>query len=327
MLFENNPAIRNWLETQLPQPLHAYDHAVVVSTPWSTVMSIKVEGQVYYLKQTPPGLFSEANILRYIDTHISRAPVPHVLGINNALSCFLMTACGDVSLRTQFDGALNKSLLIQGLTSYIQLQRALETEVNGLKKIAVPDWRMSRFPDLFTDLLKQEKFLMSEGLTRDEMNHLVQLIPKVKMLCQKITQYAVNDSLVNCDFNENNMILDHRTQQIALVDWGESVFTHPFFSLATFIRNTARRYQLAIDSGVVREIKHTCLLFWQDRECEQKLYKLYAHIEKLLPIYTALSLVRLQEATQQQSKAWQRWFISDALRELINGSIEIDHVE
>jgi len=158
------------------------------------------------------------------------------------------------------------------------------------------------------------------------MNRLVQLIHKVKILCKEITQYAVKDSLVNCDFNENNMILDHRTQQIALVDWGESVITHPFLSLAAFIRNTARRYHLAMDSDVVQEIKHTCLLYWQDRECEQKLYKLYANVEKLLPIYTALSLVRLQDATQQQSKAWQRWFICDALRELINSKMGIDYV-
>lgn len=327
MLFENNPAIRNWLETQLPQPLHAYDHTVVVSTPWSTVMSIKVEGQVYYLKQTPLGLFIEPNILRYMDRHISRAPIPPVLGINNALCCFLMNACGDVSLRTQFDGVLNKPLLIQGLRSYIQLQRALETDVDELRKIAVPDWGTSRLPDLFPDLLKQEKFLMSEGLTRDEMNRLLQLIPKVKKLCQEIVQHAINDSLVNGDFNENNMILDHRTQQIALVDWGESVITHPFFSLAAFIRNKARRYHLAIDSDVMQAIKHASLFYWQDRECEQKLYRLYANVEKLLPIYTALSLMRLQEVTQQQSKAWQRWFISDALRELINGSMGIDHVE
>ena len=59
---------------------------------------------------------------------------------------------------------------------------------------------------------------------------------------------------------------------------------------------------MVIDSDVMQGIKHTCLLFWQDRECKQKLYKLYDNVEKLLPIYTALSLVRLQEATQHKVK-------------------------
>jgi aminoglycoside phosphotransferase (APT) family kinase protein len=185
----------------------------------------------------------------------------------------------------------------------------------------VPDWRLGHLPDIYSSFISKKEILIEEGLSSDEIDRLITLVPVIKSICDSISKHEIKETLVNCDFNENNMIMDEAAGVISLIDWGESVITHPFLSLASHIRNTERRYPLASKEGAMESIKKKCLSCWSDFTGENELEEIYKKIERLLPIFTSLSLYRLQVSTNNKSKAMQRWFIKDFLRTLIRNEI------
>jgi hypothetical protein len=316
---ENITQLLKWLPDVLnSQKIHEhYRTNVVVSTPWSVVIKVEVGQAVVYLKQTPPDLFTEPGVINCIHEKAVNAPVPKILFINHELHCFIMDSCGDYSLRTKFNGLLDADLITDGIESYIKMQRTLECSLSDFEEIGVPDWRITCIPQLYADLLVKKEMLLEEGLTPDEIHQLIKLIPTITSICQLVSQYKIKETLVNCDFNENNMIIDQETKKISLIDWGETVIAHPFFSLASIFRNTTRRYPLESKEEIIGSIRKKCASYWLDVVDESELNEVYRNIERLLPIFTSLSLYRLQAATNNNSKKMQRWFIKDFLKILI----------
>lgn len=290
---------------------------ILVQTPWSIVVRFITTNGIFYLKQTPPDLFIETNVIKTIQKIMPQSLTPHILSENKELKCFLMESCGDNSLRTKFNGTIDDKSLTQGLTSYLQILRSFEDNIVVLKDIRIPDWRLHRIPDLYVELLAQHEILLEEGLTHDEMDELLRLVPKIRSLSDTLSEQKVKETLVNGDFNENNLIINIKTQQISIIDWGESVIAHPFFSIASHLQSCARRYQLKLNKGVLEKIKQHCLSHWLDVASIEQLNSTYQQLSKLHPIFCALALYRLQVATNNKSKTMQNWFIADFLKKLL----------
>ncbi|MBI2791275.1 MAG: aminoglycoside phosphotransferase family protein [Gammaproteobacteria bacterium] len=290
---------------------------IVIETPWSTVIRFSTSKGCFYLKQTPPDLIIEPEIIKVIQKNIPDSATPAILFQNHELYCFLMSSCGDHSLRTKFNGTIDADLLIKGLHSYISILRSFEQNLDALQAISVPDWRINRFPELYMELLEKKEMLQQEGLTRDEIDKLIKLVPTIESICEFLMMQKVKETLVNADFNENNMILDEDTQQISVIDWGESVIAHPFFSIASHLRSNARRYKLELDGPLLENIKQKCLSCWSDIADIKKLDSIYDNILRLLPIFSSLAIYRLQTATRSKSKEKQNWFIGGSLKTLL----------
>jgi thiamine kinase-like enzyme len=271
----------------------------------------------FYLKQTPADLFIEPAVIQAIQKNIQDSPTPTMLSKNHELNCFLMKSCGDHSLRTKFNGTIDTELLIKGLHSYINILRSFEQNQSTLQAIGVPDWRLNRLPQLYIELLEKKDVLQDEGLTDDELDKLMRLVPTIKSICEFLMMQKVKETLVNGDFNENNLIMNEETQQLSIIDWGESVISHPFFSIASHLRATARRYELELNGQLLENIKQNCLSCWSDVANINELEIIYQNILRLLPVFSSLGIYRLQVATNNTSKKMQRWFIAGSLRTLL----------
>lgn len=291
--------------------------AIFVETPWSSVIRFSTSSGDFYLKQTPADLFVETKVIKAIQKNMPDSPTPTILNENLALHCFLMNSCGDYSLRTKFNGLIQSNLLIQGLHSYINILRSFEKNIESLQAIGVPDWRLEHLPTLYLELLENKALLSEEGLSLDELDKLMELVPTIKSICVYLSSQGIKETLVNGDFNENNLILDEKTQHITIIDWGESVITHPFFTIAAHLRSIARRYQLALDGQFLEKIKQQCLACWSDLANRNELNIIYQQMLKLEPLFASLAIYRLQAATKNKSKEKQNWFISRFLRMLI----------
>jgi len=79
-------------------------------------------------------------------------------------------------------------------------------------------------------LLSQKDVLMADGLTAAEINELEALLPMISSLCEKLSDYAIKQTIVQCDFHDNNILIGEKTKNITLIDLGEIVISHPFFS-------------------------------------------------------------------------------------------------
>jgi hypothetical protein len=290
---------------------------IFLETPWSTVIRFSTSTGFFYLKKTPADLFTEPEIIEIIQKNKPDSPLPHVLFKSRELNCFLMTSCGDHSLRTKFNGSIDPQLLLNGLNSYIEIMRSFEQNQDVLEAAGVPNWRINHIPTLYTELLAKKAMLLEEGLTEDELVQLMKLAPKIKSICEFISEQKVKDILVNGDFNENNLIINEKTQKISIIDWGECVITHPFFTIAGHLQSSARRYKLEVKGHFLENIRKKCISRWLDVASEHELEAIYQNILRLLPIYSSLATYRLQAATQNKSKEVQTWFIAEFLRTLL----------
>lgn len=319
--MDNQAKLIEWGSKYLLSKECSIEHPpeIVIETPWSIVVRFVTVNGNFYLKQTPADLFIETKVIQAIQKNMPQSGTPKIVSENPELHCFLMKSCGDYSLRTKFNGTLDADLLIEGITSYIKILRRFEKNLDGIIAIDVPDWRLNRIPHLYVELLHNKEMLLEEGLTHDEIEQLMSLVPNIELVCQSLEDTTIKETLVNGDFNENNVIINDKTQQLAIVDWGECIIAHPFFSIASHLQSLARRYKLDLHKGILETIRHQCLSCWLDVANLNELEIIYQKLLKLHPIFCALAIYRLQAATHNKSKAMQNWFIAGFLKRLLQG--------
>ncbi len=286
--------ITEWALSALEHPEKS-EIETVVETPWSSVMKIKTKKGNFYLKQTPPSLFIEVDILKLCRNGCHITDIPELVAENKALNCFIMRECGDVSLRTFFEGKLNVDILVEGLQLYKTIQKATTQHIDEFIKIGVPDWRLEQFPKLYQELVNNDLFMKTQELDSNQIKILQSSVPKLEEHCQKLSSYGIPDCLNHSDFHENNMVISLATKKVYLVDLGETAINHPFFSLAAFLTVPCKRYDVSRESETYQKLHDTC--FEKSLLSPSDLQKALSLTETLLPIYLIFAQMRLVNAT------------------------------
>ena len=295
-------------------------HQKIVHTSYSVVHKIETTQDIFYLKQTPGALFQESKILAFLNKQGCRN-IPDVLAENNTLHCFLMTSCGDNSLRHLFKGDIDLTKLELGILNYTKIQRLLEDSAQQLLSLGIPDWRLDRFASLYYRLIQQDKLLIDDGLTKKEIDHLHQLYPTCIKLCEDLSKYLIPETINHCDFHENNMLLDRKTGTINIIDWGETVIAHPFFSLNGCLWNIAHFNKLKQTDLIYRKLQSQCIASWLDLYDKEKLLKALDIANQINGVYAALAYEIMYIATKDQPKTVQEEHsgsIAGCLRSFLN---------
>lgn len=205
------------------------DQQKIIETAYSTVHRItSSESNVYYLKQTPEMLYLEPQIITYLQEQRCHN-IPQIIAENKHLNCFLMPSCGDETLRNLFKGNIDLEMLKAGILNYTKIQRIVENQLPQLIKLGIPDWQLEKFSSLYDQLIQQEELLLSDGLSKNEITLLNKAHEICFNLCESLSEYQIPETINHCDFHENNMILNQKTGNVSIIDWGETVITHPFF--------------------------------------------------------------------------------------------------
>ncbi len=272
-------------------------HQVVVETSWSVVYRIETTDRVVYLKQVPELLLLEPDILTLLQQQGCKR-IPKLLAVNPALHCFMTIACGSKSLRDLFQGQVNFSLLKSGIGIYINIQQSLENKTQLLLSQGIPDWRLDKFSSLYYQLIQQDKLLLDDGLTEKEIAQLHQLYPTCQQLCDVLSKHGIPETISHSDFQENNMLLDEKNRIINIIDWGETVISHPFFSLNGCLWNITYFNELKPTDSMYKQLQSECIAPWLKLHDEKTLLELFNIANQLLGIYAALAYERLYIATQ-----------------------------
>lgn len=280
-------------------------HHKMVETAYSVVYQIATSKGVVYLKQTPEGLSSEPDMLSFLNLQ-GCFKIPQIMAQNNQLHCFIMTSAGDLSLRQLFDDKIHSDLLIQGVNGFTSIQRTLEHKTEQLFKLGTPDWRLHRLPTLYFQLISNDKLLKDDGLFRDEIKHLHQLYPQCIQLCETLSTYHIPETINHCDFHENNMLIEKKSGMVSIIDWGETVVSHPFFSLAGFLWNMTYFHKLGESDDIFKTLQAQSLYAWLDVHHEKDLLKALGIAMQLNGVFAALSYQVMYEATQHFSKTVQQ---------------------
>lgn len=263
---------------------------IVVQAPWSIVTRLSTSTENFYLKQTPPLLFLEPRIMKLLLDQM-QASVPIVIGSNNDLCCFLMEDSGQ-TLRSYLKSKFQPKLLCEAIEQFTAIQRITENHLDSFFELGVPDWRLNKIPTLYMQLLSQTEFLKTEGLNDQELQILHDLIPILLKQCERVSSYQIQETLVQPDFNTNNILFNPNTKKMTCIDLGEIVISHPFFSLHNFLIQATRYHDVKEGSVTHHQLLQACCKNWLNIASNQ-LLEVYSLVKELWPVYCALSFYRL----------------------------------
>jgi len=296
----------------------------VQDTPWSYVVRFATSDGFIYLKHMPKLLALEATITQILHNQF-HAAVPEVIAHNTELNCFLMKDAGRPFreiLKKRFDAAL----LSKAIEQFTSIQLDFADHINTFLDIGVPDWRLNQLPDLFKQLLLQKDILIADGLSEIEMSELETLVPKVTDLCQKLSGYAIQPTIVQCDFHDNNILIDDSSQKITFIDLGEVVISHPFFSLIGCLRQAKIHHALTDEDDEYRLLMDACMKNYLAIESKKNLLDAFAMADLLWFIYEALAQYRLRLACDEERflQFQRHGKLSGRLKEFITACIADD---
>ncbi len=270
---------------------------MVQDAPWSYVIRFITSSGYIYLKQTPPGLALEASIIQVLRDQF-HASVPSVIAHNSELSCFLMKDAGR-TLRSILKQNFDEALLCKAIDQFTSLQIEVAKNVDVFFDLGVPDWRLDKFPELYQQLFVQKDVLIADGLSEAEVTQLEQLTSTLHDLCKKLSNYSIKPTLVQPDFNDNNTLFDDISQKITIIDLGEIVISHPFFSLLNCVHVIKKHHGLTEQDDRYFRIRDACLQNFMKTESKNRLLEALEIARLLSPIYGVFAGYRMIRACCQ----------------------------
>lgn len=288
----------------------------VQNTPWSYVVRYTTSDGYIYLKHTPELLGLEPTIIQTLRVQF-HASVPKVIAQNAELNCFLMKDAGK-SLREILKQKFDEVLLCKAIDQFTSLQIAVADHVDVFLDIGVPDYRLDKLSGLYKELISQKDLLMAEGLSEVEISKFEALLPKVSSLCKKLSDYSIKQTIVQPDFNDNNTLIDD-VSNITIIDLGEIVISHPFFSLLNCLEQIKKHHGLTDKDDTYLRIKDACfknyMLFFESKE---HLLDAFMTAQLLSSVYGISYQYRFMLACgKEQLISFQHWKLKNLLKEFM----------
>lgn len=234
--------INKWTEKSLLAngylPLSALEDIQI--TAWSSVKRILTSNGYIYLKQIPLLLSLEPVIAQILHNKL-HANVPIVVDMNRDLNCFLMKDAGKPFYHFN-ESQLRLNLICEAINKYRYIQNESIPYINTFLDLGVPDWRLAQLPFLYKKLIIQEDLLINDGMSIDDIKKLSSLFFKCSTLCEQLGKFSIPETLDHCDLHGGNILIEEKTNAITIIDWGETVITHPYLSLTVFFRGLVQYY-------------------------------------------------------------------------------------
>jgi len=179
-------------------------------------------------------------------------------------------------------------------------------------------------PDLYKQLLSQKDCLIADGLSETEISQLQGLYATISHLCKKLSRYSIKETLVQPDFNDNNVLFDDRLHNITIIDLGEIAISHPFFSLLNFLHVIKKYHGLTEIGDVYLRLQNYCFKKIMPFASEKRLLDAVSIARTLFFVHGALASYRLMHAcdrTKFTGSFQQQGRISPSLKGLIAACI------
>jgi len=268
----------------------------IQKNPWAEVSRFRTNQGFIILKTTPGALFLETKIIDLLDKNFD-ASVPQIIAKNTEQNCFLMRDAG-MRLFDYFKNHFQSDILIKIVKTYSILQIKTQNKINLFLDLGVPDWGLEKLPMLYQNLIMQEKLLLDDGLSKEELFTLKQLKSKLIDICGKLSQYKIINAFGNADFHDKNILIHPDSLKYTFIDLGEVVITHPFFSFHNCLYRSKLNFSLS--DSQYQQIIYSCLDPWRALETQEHLSEILALIETCWPIHAVLGEWRLMNSVNHE---------------------------
>ena len=287
--------IINWAENFLQESGYKINNPfqVIQDTPWSCVVKFSTDQGFIYLKTTPPALSIESSVIKILHEQC-HADVPVIIADNQKEHCFLMKDSG-IRLHDFFkQEKFQAELFVRTIQNYTDMQIKAADKITQFLNVGVPDWRLNRLPKLYQALISQESLLLNDGLTKIEIKKLHDLQPKVSEIFNQLSQYNIPETFGHGDFHDKNILVNPDTDKTTIIDLGEVVITHPFFSLHNCLHMAKENF--AIPDDQYRQLQEACFKNWLAFESSARLFEILSIIEQCWSVPSVLGEYRLMQS-------------------------------
>ncbi len=287
-------AIINWAKNILQYPIIKYE--MIVETPYSNVIKIVTDQQIYYLKQTPKSLYLEAEILSLFSDTV---PTPKLVAKNDEYCSFLIEECGNKTLRQHlFEKGNNYNLMETALNNYFNIQISTIDHTDEYSKLGVSDWRLNKFCDLYTNLLNDDYFMNIWQISDKQRATYLNYSDDIRGLCEKLLICKLPDTLNHCDFHNNNIVKNEKGE-LFIIDWGEVCITNPLLSIEPYMRSLRKHHDIEHSTKKYRNIQKSYYERWSinyDRAIKIA--------DPLSAIYFIFCMKNIMELTNETFERW-----------------------
>ena len=280
--------------------------------PWSQVYRVASTKGWIYVKQIAEPFAIEVSLLNFLNEEGERA-IPCVLAADKALRAIVMLDAGE-PMRTRLLQHYDQALAQEALRIYAQIQIKQASTQVWLDR-GVLDWRLRHLPTLYRELLLQQEFLQQDGLLPSELQQLLDRAEIFKDLCDKLASYPIEETLEHGDFQDQNILV--KGSHITIGDWGDTVITHPFFSMTTFLRSAGKHHGIKEGSKTYDLLLDTYLQQWLPYCSSEQLGLAFELAQCISPVKFCVSFQRMRQCQGLQTMGSFKGIIAGSLRSLI----------
>ena len=266
---------------------------VIQDNPWSTVYRFKTSQGYVFLERVPSSLLLEPQVINTLRSKF-HANVPFIIAETHEQHCFLMKDAG-ISLHDFLKHDFNINFLMRAIRAYTALQISSTHKTKLFFDVEVPDWRLEKLPNLYRDFINQEESLLIEsGLKKDDIIKLKRFESKLSSISEKLSSYKIKDTFGHADFHDKNILINPDTGQTTIIDLGEVIITHPFFSLHHCLHMAKANFSLADDQ--YNPLQLACFEPWLELESQKNLFDIFSLINQCWSIHAVLGQYRLMQS-------------------------------
>lgn len=288
---------------------------IIQKNEWSTVYRFQTNRGFIFLKKVPPALSGESKIIDVLSKEF-HAPVPSIIAVNDKENCFLMHDSG-VPLHQAFKENFKEDVFIKMMMDYTILQINATDKIEMFLKMGVPDWRLKNLPKLYEEFIAEEKFLIGDGLNKDELIILKNKAPQLHSICEKLSTFNIKDTFGHSDFHDKNILIDTHSLKTTIIDLGEIAVTYPFFSFNNCLHMAKENF--ALSDSIYEKLKLECFKPWLEFETQEHLYEILNIMHQCWSIHAFLSEYRVLNSIDPADRAnFNKGRFAEKLRHWIN---------
>ena len=286
--------------------------------PWSTVLRVPTGEGILFFKATAAETIYEAALTQKLAAWYPHC-IPELVAAETGRGWMLMRDGGE-PLRTSIRQTQDISPWTPIITLYADVQIGLAEHLPELLALGIPDRRLARLPELYTQLLRDTDSLRLDqpgGLTLEEFRTVQELVPRFAQICTDLAAFGIPESLNHGDFHDGNILL--KNDGVTLFDWGDSSVTHPFVSLRTFFVSIENSLKLEDYSFTpeMTALLHLYLEPWQRAGTKKDSLIAYALSRCVASIVSALAWHKTVSHLEDPLREEYAHIVPELLREFV----------
>ncbi|QGN33829.1 aminoglycoside phosphotransferase family protein [Microlunatus sp. Gsoil 973] len=239
----------------------------VRSRPWSEIAEVRAQGRLWWLKINKADTVYETRLLALL-SDLADPLLPEVI-THSGQPWSLIADAGRRLDDLELTGDQQLEIWRRALGPYAELQRRVD--VSDLAAAGVPDFSPVRLTRWYDELLSGLQALPGDAprISTEELTAIGALRPQIIELSAVLAD-GVPPALQHDDLHEGNLLTDAGLRRLKIIDWGDSVISHPFCTLRVTLGRLTRRVGRTFDDREIRRLVDIYLEPWRSAGWSQK---------------------------------------------------------